>query len=124
MGSGNRWSQIEFVKKDYIGDIVSPDEFKFVIECKFGYSDDLDMYSAIINGHHLLDKWIDQANDYSERSKRHPLICWKREYLPWMTFIKADLLNKSFEYQLNYKNWIGISLKSLLTLSDEFFLDQ
>jgi len=121
LGSGNRWSQVEFVKKDYIGDVVCPDDFRFVVECKFGYTDELDLYSAIASGHYLLDEWTSKAEDYAERSGRDPIICWKREYLPWLGIVKTSALDQEFDFQFKYRNWTSTALDNLLALGKEFF---
>jgi hypothetical protein len=120
-GSGNRWSQVEFVKKDYIGDIVCPDAFRFVVECKFGYTEEIDLYSALASGHYKLDEWVEKADNDSERSDRLPIICWKREYLPWLGFVKTDILDQEFDYQFKYREWTGTALSNLLGLGKGFF---
>src|SRR6185437_9448584 len=41
IGSGNRWSQArltEAAKKVFTGDIVTPEDFLFALECKHGYN--------------------------------------------------------------------------------------
>lgn len=127
-GSGNRWSQVQFVKRDYIGDIVSPDNFKFVIECKFGY-DDIDVYRVVTEGHSQIDSFLKQAKDDAKRADRTPLLCWKRTRRPWLAFFRPKDINievKQYDFDKGiwYGQWWGIDLELFLSkLPNEVFFD-
>ena len=50
IGSGNRWGQVvlsEQAKQVFSGDICVPEGFKWVIECKGGYEDDMHLIIMI-----------------------------------------------------------------------------
>ena len=121
VGSGNRWSQVECVSKDYIGDIICPADFRFAIECKTGYIE-VDIYVAAQGPITLLDDFLEQAGDDAKRSGRQPLLCWKKDRQPWLGFVKSSLLEEDFEYQIKYRDWTGTGLSRLFLLPDDFFL--
>jgi hypothetical protein len=125
VGSGNRWSQTqnlsENAKQIYSGDLVVPENFKFVIECKGGY-DGIDLNSIFIHGNSEIDSFLDQVTLDSERCKRKPLLCWKQTRRPWLAFVLTKDLNHNFKYKLNYDKWSCIALEHLLALKNDFFL--
>jgi len=122
VGSGNRWSQVECVTKDYIGDIVCPPNFRFTVECKNGYNE-LDMYVATQSKVALLDEFLDQASDDANRTGKQPLLCWKKDRQPWLAFLKAELVQKDLEYHVRYRDWLGTGLLAVLQLPTGFFFD-
>lgn len=121
-GSGNRWAQVRFVKKDFLGDIVCPDTFRFVLECKHGYPD-IDLHNLMEHRNKKLDGFFQQAMDESERANLPPMLCWKKDRIPWLAFVlKTDLPQvEQFSTCLYYDAWVCLSLKELLKLDNEFF---
>lgn len=122
VGSGNRWSHVANVADHYIGDIVCPPNFKFVIECKFGYPD-VDLYRALVDSDSQLDSFLQQASDDAERANRQPLLCWKKDHRQWLSFIKDDNDNDLNGNRFLYKGWVGCHLESILHLPDSFFFE-
>lgn len=126
IGSGNRWSQAnlpEHAKDVFSGDLVSPKEFKFVLESKGGY-EDIDLNSIFIRGNKELDKFLSQATKDAKRCKKKPMLCWKKKRRPWLcAILSKDLGENKMLYKLQYKNWTIISLEELLKLEDTFFLN-
>jgi hypothetical protein len=126
VGSGNRWSHVAYAKKDYIGDVVCPDDFRFCIECKFGYAE-IELVKALDGGDRQLDEFLTQAEDDAKRAKKSPLLCWKKDRRPFLVFIKAVDLphpypsNDFGAYYMRYRNWTIFTLSSLLELPDKFF---
>jgi len=138
LGSGNRWSQVQFLpnhaQQTFSGDLVCPETFKFVIECKDGYNDE-DLHSVLSKNKGLaeINGWIKQSLNESKRCDRLPMIAWKKDYKPWIVFIqemalqdfsgKGDFYGRSraFEYSFKYREWIIVPLTELLKLPDEFF---
>lgn len=117
VGSGNRWSQArltETAKQVFTGDIITPNSFKFCLEIKNGY-DIINLERAIKKGNKLLDGFLIQAEKDGERVNKAPLLCWKRSYKPWITFLK------DFPSDLSYKNWYIVSLSKLFEQPDTFF---
>jgi len=120
VGSGNRWSQVECVSKDYIGDIICPANFRFAIECKCGYQE-VDTYAAIQGPVAALDSFLTQAEEDAKRSNRQPLLCWKKDRQSWLGFTKSNLLEENIEYQIKYRDWTGTGLSRLFLLPNDFF---
>jgi Holliday junction resolvase len=125
IGSGNRWSQVVFLPKFasnvYSGDLICPENFKFVVECKDGYGE-IDLHVCFERGLKKLDEWMQQATDEHLRCGRFPIICWKKDYKPWLAMIRKEDLGKAeFKYLLNYKDWCIMALCKLLDLNDGFF---
>ncbi len=130
VGSGNRWSQVghmpEHAKKVFCGDLIVPEGFKWVIECKGGYEKDLDLSNALIGGLPRLDEFIEQVLKDADYSNRQPLICWKRNHKPWLCMVQVDLLpaEEIFEYRLHYRDWLMIGLEELLAATTkEYWFD-
>jgi Holliday junction resolvase len=126
VGSGNRWSQVSLSQQEqkiFSGDLVSPENFRFVIESKGGYSD-IDFNSVFVKGNSEIDGFISQAEDESSRCGRKPLIVWKRNRQPWLAFLHSiDLKGHLFDYKLMYKEWTCVALEHLLRLPDDFFFN-
>lgn len=133
-GSGNRWGQVVYLPKHatetYSGDLVCPENFRFVIECKDGYNDlDLHFCLGSNKGYAKIDSWIEQSLDESKRCKRVPLIAWKKDYKPWVVFILEKTYNESTSfvsqpYRLYYNGWVVLSLNILLELPDSFWFKE
>lgn len=122
VGSGNRWSHVANVSNDYIGDIVCPKDFKFCIECKFGYPE-INLHNILNQKCKALDKFLKQAKDDAKRSKKKPLLCWKQDRQSWIAFFKEKDLNLSTESYIEYKSWIGVPFDIVLLLPDKQFFD-
>ena len=126
-GSGNRWGQVVFLPKHaqdtYSGDLVCPENFKFVIECKDGYGD-IDLHTCFERGLKKIDEWMEQSIDEHLRCGRLPIIAWKKNYKPWLAMVRSeDLKNREFKYLLKYKDWCIMALCKLLDLEDDFFFE-
>lgn len=127
IGSGNRWGSVSQLPKHaqetFSGDIVCPTNFLYVIECKGGY-DDIDVCQAICEGNAQLDAFFKQAVDEGVRTRRMPLLAWKRTRRPWLAFIRdqdsnpADVPLGSY---IAYGRWRGYALQSVLKLPDKCF---
>lgn len=127
VGSGNRWSQVlllpKFAQNVYSGDLLCPESFKFVIECKDGYGE-IDIHSCFERGIKKIDEWMQQSLDEHLRCGRLPIICWKKDYKPWLAIVREkDIEGEEFKYLLHYKDWCIIDLDELLKLPDEFFFE-
>lgn len=123
VGSGNRFSQANLslsATKVFSGDLIC-ENFKFVIESKAGYDIDLNtLFSK--KGNKEIDSFLSQVSKDSERSKKRPLLIWKKDRKPRLAFLKEDLSN--FDCFMRYKGWSIVALDELLTKKqDEFFFD-
>ncbi len=128
VGSGNRWSQVSnmpaHAKETLVGDLCCPVGFKFVVECKGGYEDKIDLNSILEGGCSQLDKFIDQSEHDAELSGKLPIIIWKRNNKPWLSMIRAIDYFLDAEYSIKYRDWVIITLDELLKLDDSFWFNK
>ena len=128
VGSGNRWSQVSnmpaHAKSTLTGDICVPEGFRWVVECKGGYDDDVDFSSVLDGGCARLDEFIEQSNHDAEQSGRKPIICWKRSRKPWIALIRTTDNPANFEYSTHYRDWIIVALDELLKTENLIWFDQ
>jgi Holliday junction resolvase len=109
-----------------IGDLLTPDNFKFVIECKLGYGDVIDLNNAFYDGVSKLDEFLQQVEDDAERTsgKRKPMLIWRKDRQKHLVFLKAvDVPDQEFVYSMKYRDWTVISMLDLLCFSDDFFFE-
>ena len=126
IGSGNRWSQVnlsETAQNIFSGDLVTPDNFMFVLECKSGYNK-ITLDGVFEGGNSDIDDFLDQVTKDSKRTKKKPMLLWKRDRKPWLAFLKTEDLIGEYEYSLKYRAWTAVPLKKVLELPDEFFFKQ
>jgi len=126
VGSGNRWSQVTSMpahaRDSFIGDLCCPEGFKWVIECKGGYDNDVDFSSVLDGGCARLDEFIEQSTHDAEQSGRKPIILWKRSRKPWIFIAKnTDISVSNFDYSFVYRDWNIGTLEKLLSSTNEKF---
>ena len=122
-GSGARTSQVallpEHAKKTLTGDICVPEGFRWVIECKGGYEDDMNLTNILDGdgGMSRLDGFIEQVERDAEYCGRKPIILWKRNRKPWIAkYREADLPNVFFNNWMWYKyHWRIVNFDDMLT---------
>lgn len=124
-GSGNRWSQVAHLPKHardtYGGDITCPDCFAFVLESKGGYNE-IDLVSAFDGGHKEIDAFLKQSEDDAARTGRHPMLIWKKDRKPRLSFVKTvHLPDQQWEYSLTYRDWTAVRFQDLLKCNDSYF---
>lgn len=136
-GSGTfatiRESLPEHAKKTLTGDLCVPEKFKWVIESKGGYEDDIDLANALDgDGVTRLDEFIEQSSRDAEYCGRKSIICWKRNRKPWLAMLKVKDLEENYSdsisefenytpYRLCYREWVMISLDHLLKNTEKDF---
>lgn len=133
IGSGNRWSQArltEAAKQVFTGDVVTPEDFFFALECKYGYND-ISLERALKralegkSGNAQLNKFLTQAEKDGLRVKKKPLMCWKQNYKPWIAFLKTTHLSERLRDspdRLVYFDWSIVPLETLFSEPDSFFM--
>lgn len=133
VGSGNRWSQArlsEAAKQVFTGDVVTPEDFLFAIECKYGYND-ISLERAIArsvegkSGNAQLNKFLTQAEKDGSRVKKKPLLCWKQNYKPWLAFFKTEHLSdrlRELPDRMTYHDWSVVPLERAFEEPDTFFM--
>ena len=129
VGSGNRWAQNVHLSKvamdNFSGDLICPDNFKFIIESKGGYNE-IDLCSAFDKGQSELDSFLKQVTSDSDRTGRKPMLLWKKNRKPRLAFLKQvdlDCNIYKFEYNMKYRDWVVVNIKDLITLEDNFFFN-
>ena len=127
-GSGARTSQVaylpEHAKKTLTGDICVPEGFKWVIECKGGYEDDVNFTNVLDKeaGIPRVNEWIEQTLKDSGYCGRLPIVFWKRNRKPWLVMVrKKDLGRFKFDYKIMYRDWVWLNLDDLLAKTDRSF---
>jgi hypothetical protein len=120
-------------KKTLTGDICVPEHFKWVIECKGGYEDDINLANALDGeGIPRLDEFIEQTSRDADFCGRKSLICWKRNRKPWLVFlreedlahcdnIKTGEMQDNFKYRFYYREWVMVTLTKLLEVAEKEF---
>jgi hypothetical protein len=127
LGSGSRDKQVnlpDHAKKALSGDICVPEFFKWIIECKGGYEDDMDAWNIVDGQLTQLDKFIEQVSRDAEYTKRKPILCWKRNRKPWVAGIKSSDfagLESHFPNRIIYGEWVLVCLDKLLEVTDRNF---
>ena len=130
-GSGARTSQVaylpEHAKKTLTGDLCVPEGFKWVVECKGGYEDDVNL-TNVCEGIACLDGFIEQVTKDSKYCGRKPIILWKRNRKPWLAMIKFGDAPPEFppefysiESFVAYKGWVILHLDTLLKKTEREF---
>lgn len=136
LGSGNRYSQTAALPKHaqdtFTGDLVCPEGFKFVLECKTGYTD-VDLFSCFGEKCSELDAFIGQVLNDSIRAEKIPMLIWKKDRKEHVVFLNIknidynkcldDYLNKKIHSLLFYKEWIGLNINYILSFEDSFFFN-
>ncbi|RDJ35448.1 MAG: hypothetical protein DWQ19_11575 [Crenarchaeota archaeon] len=126
VGSGNRWGQNVNLPKHaldtFVGDIVAPINFKFVIESKKGYND-IDLFNCFTGKCRELDEFLQQATDDAGRSGKKPMLVWSKDRKDKVVFIRDEDIGEVTGIYLKYNGWTGVLFKSLLKRPDKFFFE-
>jgi hypothetical protein len=112
----------ENAKQIYSGDITCPDTFKFVLESKFGY-EEIDLCSLFEGKNSLLDGFLKQVEDDSERTGRKPILIWKKNRKPRIAFVKKGDLKGKYTTMLHYGNWRAIPFDELLSQPNDYWFN-
>ena len=85
---------------DYLkiyGDLITPENFKYCIECKKGYNKE-NLYSLYNYSSHFW-KFIDQCEKDSEKCQKIPMVIFKQDRQPTIAVVPA---HTPFEESLKY----------------------
>ena len=109
------------------GDILVPKGFRFCIENKVGY--DIEVINLFPDANRkrdekLIDEFIAQAERDSNRVGKEPLVFYRKDYCPIITFFPTRLMIPNIPLLpiLYYKNYTCVSLGMLLSYPRDFFL--
>jgi hypothetical protein len=130
LGSGNRWSQIsnmpKHAKDTFLGDLCAPEGFRYVIESKGGYDDEVNL-NNVFKGISCLDGFIEKVTKDAIRAEKLPLLVWKPTRKPHVACLFKSLIDETkfdqyISYKYNKEDWVLVSLNKLLEVyGDEFF---
>lgn len=130
-GSGARWAQVNYLpehaKKTLTGDLCVPEHCMWVFESKGGYEDKIDLNSVCHGPIAMLDDFIKQSQRDADYCGRKPIICWKRNRVPWLAAVRKDCIGERpglqsvFEYYISYGDWVIVPLELLLKNTDDKF---
>ncbi len=82
------------------GDIITPQNFKFCIECKKGYNK-LGIHSLLDDNSDILD-FIEQVAKDAEKAKRYPMVIYQQDRKPILAITLPGIFN-IFHY-IDFKN--------------------
>jgi len=120
---GSNVHRMESHNLDYatFGDIVTPRDFRFVIECKH-YST-APKLTSIFTGSSQWDGWIKEAEHDSNSSQKDWLLIIKYDYVKPMVACEKELLyNYDVGNTISYgENYVVALLDNLLELKDDFW---
>jgi len=78
------------------GDLITPQNFKYCIECKKGYNKE-NLYS-LYNYSSDFWKFIDQCEKDSEKCQKIPMVIFKQDRQQTLTIVPYDILYQSNNY--------------------------
>ena len=119
---GSNVSRMESHNLDYatFGDIVTPRDFRFVIECKHYAT--APKLTGVFGGNSQWDGWISEAEHDSASSGKNWLLIMKYNNVKPLVVFEKNLTDTTFPYELYYKNSYRIvQLDYLLTMDDDFW---
>ena len=107
------------------GDLITPESFKYIIECKKGYNEE--QVSDLFNSKSNICKMIDQAHRDSKKSSREFLLIIGQDRREPIAITNARDLPVKGSYLKGVVNEVEVSvykLQDLLSIEDTYFLLQ
>lgn len=105
------------------GDIMTPKNFKFTLECK-SYHTPPTIASILKSNIKNWDEWIEQSESDAESANKKQFLVVKYNNIPEMAIIKDDLTHFGIYPTILYKEYKVYNLNDVFTLSDDFFFDK
>lgn len=110
---------------DYLkvyGDLITPEKFKYIIECKKGYNEE--QVSDLFNTKSNICKMIDQAHRDSKKSSRDFLLIIgqdRKEPIAITNTLTLPVNNFYLKGKINDVEIVMIRLTDLLAINDTYF---
>lgn len=98
------------------GDLITPQNFKYCIECKKGYNN-INLYSLYNNSSDLW-KFINQCQKDADKCGRKPLVIFKQDRQPTLAILPYNVVPTSKYYTLTLSDKDGM-YKYTIYLFDE-----
>jgi len=103
---------------DLSGDLITPRNFKFIIESKAYSSVD---FWELFNRSSNLNSFVEQVEFDANKTKRQPLLIIKYNRKPRLAFLKEKIKDK---YIFEWKEYYCYYLDALLEEDDKFFFKE
>lgn len=100
------------------GDLITPLNFSYVIECKFAYEDSIQDFYALINPKSKIYEFIEQVDRDSVASKKRPLLIYSQRRKDIVCFMKEDDPVVNMLKQQQKKVICGLEGYSMFLLDD------
>ncbi|AXH72724.1 MAG: hypothetical protein [Caudoviricetes sp.] len=104
------------------GDIMTPVNFKFTLECK-SYHSAPTVASILKHNIKNWDEWIEQSESDAESANKKQFLVVKYNNIPEMVIIKDDLTHLGVNYAIQYHEYKVYNLNDILQLPDDFFFE-
>jgi hypothetical protein len=100
------------------GDLITPLNFAYVIECKFAYEDTIQDFYALINPKSKIYEFIEQVERDAAASNKKPLLIYAQRRKPLVCFIRSndELINVLKQQQKKVLD--GLDHYSMFLLED------
>jgi len=104
------------------GDLITPEKFKFTIECKKGYNKE--NLSSLFSSNSKLTGFISQAKKDSIKTNKPFMIIWQQDRSEILCILDKYLLHDYLDIKsLIYKDYIIVRLKDLLKEEINFWFN-
>ena len=108
------------------GDLITPLNFKFVVDCKKGYNEEA--LSTIFNEKSKFWEFVEQVERDAKKAGRLPLLIWQQDRknilaaFPSSEFGEQGLNNK-INIQIFNKSWTIILLDNIINLNNYYWFN-
>ena len=104
------------------GDLITPENFKYIIECKKGYNKE--NLSSLFSSNCKLQEFINQAKKDSIKTNKPFMIIWQQDRSEILCILDKYLLHDYLDIKsLIYKDYIIVRLKDLLKEEINFWFN-
>ena len=102
------------------GDVITPEKFKYCIECKKGYNKE--NLNSILHYSSDLWKFIQQSDKDAEKSKKLSLLIIQQDRKPILAILKQEIAPE-IENSIQFSDYMMCHLDDLLKESSNFWFN-
>lgn len=104
------------------GDLITPENFKYIIECKKGYNKE--NLSSLFSSNSKLIEFINQAKKDSIRANKPFMLIWQQDRSDILCILDKHIFPSYLDFKsLIYKDYIIVRLKDLLKAEINFWFN-
>jgi len=103
------------------GDIITPEKFKYTIECKKGYNKE-NLYS-LFNYSSDLWKFIQQSEEEAKKSKKDPLLLFQQDRQFILAITRKDIFPEEIDH-VEFRNYRMYKFTDLLELDLNYWFSE